>query len=549
MVIIGGKILTSEDSSRVEQLFYSGLTEKVVQNETLAIEYFNQLLQIDPANPNALYELAQIYFKKGDLAKARDYAQKAVTVKTDNEWYWLLMANIYRQQQDYTLLNYALNELIQLAPDKLDYSFEKANALFMMGDTDESLKIYDDLEAKLGLTDQVLQGRQRIYLKKGNINKASADLEQLIKNNPSEVRYYLFLGDLYYSNHMLADALNTYEKAKSLDGSNPFTRLAIAQILEGQSKPGEAFEELKMAFKQPGMDIDQKVKIIIKYFDAFPDAQAIHYAEELSKILTEVHADDPKSFSLYGDVLYQKNELPAAEAAYKKALSFNKSIYAVWDQLIRIQLALNETAEVLKNGEEALTLFPNQYALYFYTSLAYLQNKQYDQAISYLNNALGFDIENQTIKAQIYSSLGDAYQEQKKYKLSSEAYENSLKIQPDNTYTLNNYAYYLSLRDEDLEKAERMSAKSNKLEPNNAAFQDTYAWVMFKLKNYEEAKTWMLKAISNNTESAGQFDHLGDIYFKLGDLEHAIQNWRKASAIDPSNSLIQKKINEKKYFE
>ncbi|MBC7655147.1 MAG: tetratricopeptide repeat protein [Oligoflexus sp.] len=549
LIIVGGKELTPEDSNKVTQLFYSGLREKVVQNQTLAIDYFNQILQIDPANYNAFYELGMIYFKRGDLTQAKEFAQKAVTIKTDNEWYWLLNANIYQQQQDFLLLDYVLNELIKLAPKKIEYQFDKANALFMMGKPDEALTLYNKLEQQVGLTDPVLQGRQRIYLKKGNISKASADLEQLIKNNPTDVRYYLFLGDLYFSNHMTVEALSVYQKAKELDENNPFTSIAIAQILESQKKPEQAYEEIKAAFKQESLNIDQKVKIIIKYFDAFPNPVAFSKAEELSLILTQVHTTDPKSFSLYGDVLYQKQDYKLAQIQYEKALALNKNIYAIWDQLLRIQLFLNDGKILITKGEEALSYFPNQYALYFYTGFGYLQEGNAKQAISYFNNALNFDINNLGIKAQIFSGLGDAYQAENKYKESVIAYEQALSIEPKNTYTLNNYAYYLSLRNQDLVKAEKMSNLSNQLEPNNAAFQDTYAWILFKLKKHDAAKDWMQKAIKNNPNSATQFEHLGDIFFKLGDVNNALLNWKKSLQINSKNELLQKKINEKKYFE
>jgi Tfp pilus assembly protein PilF len=203
----------------------------------------------------------------------------------------------------------------------------------------------------------------------------------------------------------------------------------------------------------------------------------------------------------------------------------------------------------VKDGEEALTLFPNQYSLYFYVGMGYLMQKDYGKAIGYLNNALNYDIESKPLKTQIYSSLGDAYQGEKRYKESAQAYEQALALDPNNSYTLNNYAYYLSLRNEDLAKAEKMSIKSNQLEKNKASFQDTYAWILFKLKKYSEAKDWMQKAIINNPNSAVQFEHLGDIFYKLGDVDQAVENWKKSLEIDPDSSSVKKKINEKKYFE
>ena len=549
VVMVAGRVLSSEDSVRVTQLYYEGIKEKVVGNTLLAIDYFNQILQIDPANHNSCYELAQIYFGKGDLIKAQEFAQKAVTVKTDNEWYWLLLANIYQQQQNYNLLNYALDELIKLSPEKLEYSFDKADALLSIDKSEDALKIYNQLEGEIGLTDKILQGRQRIYLKKGEVDKAVADLDQLIKNNPSDVRYYLYLGDLYYSNNRLEEALNIYQKAKQLDISNPFTHLAIAQILESKKRPDDAYQEYLAAFQQPDLNIDQKVKVVLKYFDAFPDQNAIKYAEQLSEVLTNIHPDNPKAFSIYGDVLYQKNNLKDAKIAYEKALALNRNVYAIWDQLCRIELSLGDAKALIKTGEEALSLFPNQYGLYFYTALGYLQNNQEQTAISYLNNALSYDIENKALKSQVYSSLGDAYQSLKKYKESADAYDKALILSPNNTFVLNNYAYYLSLRGESLDKAEKMSAKSNQLEANNASFEDTYAWVLFKNKKYADAKIWIEKAISHNEKSATQFDHLGDILFKLGDIQGAVENWGKSIKLDGSKELVKRKINEKKYLE
>lgn len=549
VVIVAGKVLSAEDSSRVTQLYYEAIKEKIIENTVLAIDYFNQILQIDPSNHNAFYQLAQIYYNKGDEQQAKENAQKAVTIKTDNEWYWLLLANIYQQQQDYNLLNYALNELIKLSPNKVEYFFDKAEALEMLGKDDEALDIYQHLEQQIGLTDDILRGRQKIYLKKGEIDKAAADLHQLMLNNPSDVRYLLYLGDLYYSNKRFDDALKVYQQAKALDSSNPFTNLAIAQILASEQKSDEAFDEFKNAFQSPQLNIDQKVKIVLQYFKAFPDAKATNEAEQLAQILTQVHPEDPKAFSIYGDVLYQKNDLKNAKIAYQEALALNKNVFAIWDQLCRIELSLNDIDGLIQTGEEALTLFPNQYQLYFYTALAYHQKGNDQKAISYFNQCLAFDIDDKNIKSQIYSNLAGAYQSQKKYKESDDAYEKALDLAPRDAYTLNNYAYFLSLRGEHLDKAEMMSLKSNQLEPNNAAFQDTYAWVLFKLKKYKDAQVWIQKAIANNPKSATQFEHLGDILYQLGDLDGALENWKKALELDPSKTLVQQKINEKKYLE
>ncbi len=550
VVLVAGKMLTSEDSSLVKELYYSALREKAIDNPQLAVNFFKKIIDIDPQNDAALYEVAQIAFNNKDIDVAKEYAQKATTVNANNEWYWLLLANIYQEQRNFPLLDYALNELIKIAPDKVDYTFDRANALVLQNKTDEAIALYNSLEKQIGLTDEILRGRQQIYLKQGNAPKAIQELEKIVANNKSDIKNYIFLGQLYFSNNMSDKAVETYKKAKEINPLNPYISLALADVYKSLKKEDEAFVEMKNAFSQADLNIDQKVKIVLTYFPLFPDETSMQKAAALSKTISEVHQTDAKAFSLYGDVLFQQNNLKEARLQYEKALSLNKQVFAIWDQLIRIKLSQNDFKSVAKDAEEALTLFPNQAVLYFYAGLANVQLKQVDKGISFLKNAQSYETENTAFQSQIFSTLGDAYQEIKKYKESEESYDQSLKFQNNNAYTLNNYAYYLSLRNDKLDLAEKMSKKSNDIEPDNASFQDTYAWVLFKQKKYTEAKIWIEKAMNGKDNKSGvQFEHYGDILYKLGDESGAFLNWKKALELGEKNQNLQKKIDEKKYSE
>ncbi|KHJ39152.1 tetratricopeptide repeat protein [Pedobacter glucosidilyticus] len=548
-IVISGKQLSQQDSSLVENLYFSGLKEKVSDNYSLAADFFKRALDIDPLHHFSAYELAQIYFRAKDFEQAKNFIQKAITVETQNEWYWLLSSNIYQELKDYQLLYYALTELVKTAPDKIEYQLDKANTLMILKKNDEALAIYDALEQQYGSNPEIIKGKQSIFVSKGDFKGATTHLQKLIDENPEEVVNYIYLGDLYFNNRQKDKALEVYKKAKVLAPENAYINLALADIYNSIGKNEEAFNELRVAFSHQELDIDQKIKIIISYFSAFPELRAVRYAETLSRTLTEIHSNEAKAFAVYGDVLYQKNELDKAKLAYQQAVILNKQIYVVWDQLIRIKLALNDMAGVVKDGEEALTLFPNQAVLYVYTALAYNQLKQSEKAVNYLNAALNYELNN-ALKVQVYSSLGDTYQSLKKFKESVAAYEKALALEPDNVYALNNYAYYLSLRDENLEKAERMSYRSNQLEKDNSSFLDTYAWILFRQKKYKEAKDWIEKALkASDNQSATIVEHYGDIIFHLGDKAGALENWKKALQLGEKSTLLQKKINEGKYFE
>ena len=158
---------------------------------------------------------------------------------------------------------------------------------------------------------------------------------------------------------------------------------------------------------------------------------------------------------------------------------------------------------------------------------------------------------NPTLEAQFYASLAEAYHEMSDFERSYEYFEKALKLNPEDANVLNNYAYYLSLRGEKLDKAEAMSKISNELEPEQASYQDTYGWIMFKMGRYEEAKTWIEKSLSSSVDSSATvLEHCGDVYFKLGNTLKAIEFWQKAkNAGEGSSELLDKKIQDKIFIE
>lgn len=550
-IIITAKALSPQDSSFVKELFLTGLREKTSAHYLLAKDYFERVLTIDASNHAAMFELAQLALSNNQLDVAQEYAERSVTVNPDNTWYWLLNANIYQQQKNYPLLVYALNELINLNPQKSEYKFDKANALFMINKNTEALAIFNAIEATEGINDELLAAKQRVYLKTGDVQKAAKDIETLITKQPDHIRYYLLLAQLYFSNDMHPKAIQVLQNALSIDEFNYETRLLLASIYNSDKNEDLAYEQILKAFNQAEMPIDQKVAFVLSYFNQFPDSAALKKASQLAQLVTVIHPENPKSFSLYGDVLYQNNKLADAEPVYQKALDLNANVFALWEQLIRIKLSLNNYNGAITAAETAIELFPNQAALYYYLGLSYGQTKQTQKAIVNLKQAIELEISDKPdLKSQIYSSLGDVYQEAKQYKESAQAYTQSLTLLPNNAYTLNNYAYYLSLRNQNLAEAEKMAKRANEIEPNNPSFQDTYAWVLFKLKRYDDAKIWIEKAMLDlDTKSPIQFEHYGDILYKLGDVNKALLNWQKAIDYGEKSLLLKRKINEKKYLD
>ena len=215
-----------------------------------------------------------------------------------------------------------------------------------------------------------------------------------------------------------------------------------------------------------------------------------------------------------------------------------------------IQAEQNDFEGMLKTSSMALEYFPTDPLFYYFNGLSNRWFNNYDDAIKSLLLGVEFVVENQNLMIEFYSNLADVYNSKQEYDLSDKHYEKVLDIDSNNVIALNNYAYYLSLRGEKLEKAKEMSYKCNSLEVDNGTYQDTYAWVLYQLKQYEQAEKWLLKALSNGGENNPVVvEHYGDVLYKLGKKANALNQWKKAKSLGEASKFLNQKIEEGQLYE
>ena len=544
------KPMNNADSLEVKTLYFNALREKTIENLPTAVDLFNRVLQIDGANDAAMYELANLKKLQNDYPKAQQLLEKAVTIAKDNTWYWTALADCYEKTNDIDKLEDVFTQLIRLNPDRPDNYFDQANVYYHQKKYDEALKVYDEIEKITGPTDDLLADRQKIYLKQNHIDLATAQLQKMIDANPSQIKYYLFLSELYNANNGQDKALKVLQDAEKINSKNGLVHLALAEIYRDKKDYESSYNELSVAFAIPEVDIDQKIKIVMGYIPKFPDPDAKASALELSRIITVAHPDEAKAWALYGDMLLQNGKTKNAKTMYQKSVSLNNQVYDVQEQLVRIEIGEGDNDAAIKDGENSLSYFPNQAWMNYLVGVAWLQKKDYNKALGYLKNAMSLEMDDKDLLSQGYSALGDCYHALQDNRNSDQAYDKALSYNPNNAFTLNNYAYYLSLRGDQLDKAASMSKRSNDLQPNNASFEDTYAWILFKQRDFGGAKQWIEKALADDkTNSAVKSEHYGDIMFYLGNVDTAVENWKKAKANGDQSPVLDRKINERKYIE
>lgn len=545
------KQLSENDRVQLTYLFYNANKEKILGNNEQALNLFAQCVQIDGGNDAAMYELGRIYQKQGKYDNALFFFKGAATINPDNIWYQLALVDILQKNNLYAEAITIYERLLKKYPDRVDYFSGLATTYLYAGKITEAIKVYDKLEEQIGINQEVSAQKERLYVKLGKIDKAVNEVQKLIHAFPNEVQYYGMLAELYQANGMNSKALEIYKKIQQIDPENPAIHLSLAEYYRSTGNKEKSFEELRIAFANKQLDFDTKVNILSSYYSLlikYPELK--EQAIELIKILIQTHAEESRAYAVYGDFLQQDKKYEEARTQYRKALQLSKENFLVWQQLLLVESNLNDYIAMLSESEEALTLFPTQATAYFFNGIAKLQNKQYEQAVAALNQGIKFIADNNSLLTQFYANLGDAQNKLKNFKESDTAYEKALEIDSKNTYILNNYSYYLSLRNDSLNKAEKMSLLSNELEPDNSSFQDTYGWILYRAGKYNEAKFWLEKALKSGGDThAVIIEHYGDVLYKLGEKAKAVEYWQKAKATGTGSELLEQKISEKRLIE
>jgi tetratricopeptide (TPR) repeat protein len=335
-----------------------------------------------------------------------------------------------------------------------------------------------------------------------------------------------------------------------LDRNNGNAHMMLSRIYARDGREEDSWLSMRKAFLGADVSIDEKIGVLLRFFSASElDSEARERAFILLDRLDQVHPDDPKTHSMYGDYLLREGDYEGARQRFARAVAIDPSHPLIWAQLTELDVQLRDWEALISHAEEARSLFPAQPVFYLMLGVGQVQLKQLDEAIRNFNVGKSYVVDDDLLLANFWSNLGDCYQEVREYKRSEEAFEKALKLNPDDAFVMNNYAYYLSLRGKKLERAAELSARSNELMPNTPSFQDTYGWVLFRQARYAEALEWVGKALDGGALDGVVLEHYGDILFHLDRRTEAIEYWEAAASAGGASDLINQKIDAGTYID
>ena len=541
-----------EDNSKLfDASFFNAIKAKSLEDYDEALAYFAKCIALDKKNPVPFYESAAINTEKGNSEIAVEQIKSAVTLDPKNRWYLLLYAKILFSKQDFYNAALQYKKLIDLEPGNKENYYVLAETYIYANNFKKAIDVYNELEDYIGVDKTISTQKHRLYRQLNDIKGAIKELKHILNLYPDDIETMEILCELYFLNDEKEKAFELYKNLSIITPNNGRIHLTLADYYRQSGDKLKSYNELKLAFKSTSLDVDTKIRILISYYKLVEtDKEMAKQAYELSKILIDAHPNDLKCIAVFADILYIDNQYQKAKDQYLYILEKDKTKNEIWSQVLFIQAEQNDFEGMLKTSSTALEYFPTEPLFYYFNGLSNRWFNNYDAAIKSLLLGVEFVVENQNLMIEFYSNLADVYNSKQEYDLSDKHYEKVLDIDSNNVVALNNYAYYLSLRGDKLEKAKEMSYKCNSLEEDNGTYQDTYAWVLYQLKQYEKAEKWLLKALANGGENNPVVvEHYGDILYKLGKKVNALNQWKKAKRLGEASKFLNQKVEEGKLYE
>ena len=531
------------DKKKNATYFSNGLQSKYREDTEGAIRNFEQALRFMPDDAASMYELSEQYSNAGRIEEAFNMIQKAAKIEPENKWYQMRLGLFYRNLEQYNDFIKLYEKLTQKYPEDPDMLSELIDAYLVTENYSKALEKMDLLEQQVGENEFITEQRLQVFKRQGNTKKVVSELEKLIEQNPDNIRYYGLLASFYAENGKIKEAIKTYEKIEEINPEHPYINVSLLELYDMTGDKDKAFDELLAAIRNKNLDITTKANTYDYWMNKNQGASNIdEQARQCGEAFVETHPDNKLGYLILGSCYFIEENAVKSKELYQKVLAIDSTDFFGWQNLIISESRLNENEAVRDHAVAALKYYPMQPVFYWYAGVANAVMENNVDAINYLEKGRRYTSDKMQM-SEFDAFLGDIYHQQGDEDKAFDAYDRTLRNNPDNALVLNNYAYYLSLRGERLEEALEMAIRANELVPDNVYYTDTYAWVLYKLGRYKEAEKIMKKCLGlEKNPSGANLEHYGDILLKLGKESEAMEYWKKAQQAGGASKELDQKL-------
>lgn len=541
---------------RFNELYLEAVRQKQLEHIDAEYELLNAALDICPDASEAIYEMAIVKLSFSTYSDTLAHTEgdsllrRAVELEPGNLYYKETLAAYMANSAQYreAILLYeeiADSRLTSETLATLEWLYKTS------GDYAGAIRTLNRLEKLEGRSEQISLEKFQTYLAMKDDEHAYQAIEDLCAEYPLDLRYRVLLGDLYDQHGYHQQALDIYRDVLAAEPDNSYAQISLLAYYKAAGADSLYSNFLRRVVLNPRTQGSARVEAMRSY--AIDNIRSQQPEEPVVSLFQRIfgqpqgNRDMAELYAYY--VTEKKMPADSLSAAMRRILAIEPDYTKARLQLLQSVLQENNLQEAVRICRDGELYDPAEVTFYYYEgSILYRQGHDKEALRTLQDGVERVDESTDTqLASDVYALLGDVLHGADANEEAYMAYDKALSYNELNLICLNNYAYFLSLEGKELEKAAQMSRLTVETESENATYLDTYAWILYMQRQYEQARIYVNEALRHTDETpenAAIFDHAGDIYFRCGEKATALDLWKRALRL-ANDTALKKKVQQK----
>ncbi len=552
----------SDNRRRYDMMFLEAICLREKGENDAAFDLLRHCVAIDSTRSEAWFYLSQYYAALKEKDQSLNCIRHAAMLEPENSTYVETLAQMYLRQRNYQLAAQTLEQLYEKNRDRDDVVGMLVQLYEQLEDYDKAIDALSRFEVMEGKSERLSYAKSQFYTQKGDKKAAIAEMKQLSEQYPNDLSYRCLYANSLYQNGQQKKGVALYQKILQEEPDNRLAQLAMLTYYHDQKDSLHERQITQQILVNKNITLQDRVALMRQII-----ADSEQHGGDSTRVLQLFHQmlsmpEAESDIAIFCATYMNLKKMPhdSIKPVLERALEIAPDNATARLQLVSYAWQAEDRDRVIALCREARQYNPDEMAFYYYQGIAYYQKQQLDDALNAFQNGIsvineGSDPE---IVSDFYAVMGDIMHQRGRTQEAFAAYDSCLQWKEDNIGCLNNYAYYLSELGQQLDKAEQMSYRTIKAEPKNATYLDTYAWILFMQKRYNEARIYIDQTLQCDSDSSAVLlEHAGDIYYFVGDTDKAVSLWQLAlgkstdqqqPGTEDRRAILTRKVKLKKYF-
>ncbi len=464
-----------------------------------AIPILAELVKQEPGWPDGVSLLVEAYTAANRTDEAIQFLQEAAG---DNPQLFSTLAELYSRSRRYRDAAGAYEQALERNPRSFDLRVRYASMLLNTGETSDVVKARDVLREAMGMraTDErALYLLAQAEARTGDYVAAEGAARKLIAQNATNPRGYAVLAESLEERRLYREVIDALGPALPKFRAQPAAEsgFALSMLL-----PHMGFAYAQLGQYNNAIDVFTEVRKLSPHDPAVNGylvsaqlaAKRYDDAAETARAARADRPDDMRFVRLEAQALLQGGKRDQALALVEGVASRRTDDPQAQIALARLYAEADRGAQAIKVLQTAQTRFP-------------------------ADTAVGFE-------------LGAALEKQNRFADAEAAFRSVIARDPSHADALNYLGYMLAERGDRLTESVDLIKRALEVEPDNGSYLDSLGWAYFKDGQLGPAEEHLKRAADQLQTNSVVQDHYGDVLFRLGRYQEAIDAWSRALAGD-----------------